>query len=120
MFARHVFTMVFTISLAERFYNVFRLFSFYKYLFHLNSRFLHYVSPFSFYSFYNVHTQGKAGVAGSPLFICYEFLFFFLSLSASNWDYLYYSLLRQGISFILMGKGGVTGFTFIISHQRRG
>ena len=78
MFTRRVFTMVFTIIFAERFYNVFTLFSFYKYLFHLNSRFLHYVSPFSFYSFYNVHTQGKIGVAGSPLFIRYEFFILFL------------------------------------------
>ena len=77
MFARRVFTIVFTIFLAECFYNVFTLFSFYKYLFHLDSRFLHYVSLFSSYSFYNVHTQGKTGVAGSPLFIRYEFLFFF-------------------------------------------
>ena len=49
------------------------------------------VSPFSFYSFYNVsykessekeetyiyvHTQGKTGVAGSPLFMRYDLLFF--------------------------------------------
>ena len=52
-FARRVFTMVFTIFLAERFYNIFTLLSFYKYLFHYNSVLLHYVSPFSFYSFYN-------------------------------------------------------------------
>ena len=62
--------------LAERFYNIFTLHSFYKYLFHFNSSLLHYVSPFSFYSFYNAHTQGKTGVAGSPLFTRYDFLFF--------------------------------------------
>ena len=68
--------MVFTIFLAERVYNVFTLLSFYTYLFQFNSSLLHYGSPFSFYSFYNVHTQGKTGVAGSPLFIHYNFLFF--------------------------------------------
>ena len=58
MFARRMFIIVFIIFLAESFLQYF-----YKYS----------VSPFSFYSFYNVHTQGKMGVAGSLLFIRYNF-----------------------------------------------
>ena len=50
------FTIVFTIFLAECFVQCL-----YKYS----------VSPF--YFFYNIHTQGKVGVAGSPLFIRYYF-----------------------------------------------
>ena len=98
MFARHVFTIAFTIFLAEYFYNVF-----YKYF---NSMFLRYVSPFSFYSFLQCTYTGED--EGSRLTFIYSLriLILFLSLSASNCDYLYYSLLQQGSSLIRLGKGG--------------
>ena len=67
VFARRVFTIAFTIFLAERFYDIFT---------NTLIQDSYAVSPFSFYSFYNVHTQGKMGVAGSPLYIHYEFLLF--------------------------------------------
>ena len=102
-FARRVFTMVSTIFLAERFYNIFTLLSFYKYLFHFNSSLLHYVSPFSFYSFYNVSYKESSGKkrhiyiytgedwgSGFTFIYSLRLLILFLSLTAGNWDYLYY------------------------------
>ena len=50
--------------------------------------------------FYSIHTQGKMGVVGSPLFLRYNSFYYALSLSASNWGYLYFSLLWQGNSFL--------------------
>ena len=105
MFAKRVFTMAFTIFLAERFYNVFTLFSFYKYFFTLIQG-SYTMFPRSLFILFTMYIHGKMGVAGSPLFIRYEFLFFSKVYLPATGIYLYYSLLRQGISLILLGKGG--------------
>ena len=72
--------------------------------FYFNSSLLHYVSPFSFYSFYNVAPTGNP-LKRRDIYICtytgedwgsgFTFIYalrsliLFLSLTASNWDYLY-------------------------------
>ena len=50
--------MVFTIFLAEHFYNIFTLLSYYKYPFHYNLVLLHYVSPILFLVFLQWFLQG--------------------------------------------------------------
>ena len=108
IFARRVFTtfttcsqgacfpIVFTIFLAERFSQCF-----YKYS----------VSPF--YSFLQYTYTGEDGGSGLTFIYSLRFLHYSLSLSASNWDYLYYSLLRQGNSLILFwGREGNWGYLY--------
>ena len=48
-----------------------------------------------------------------------QFFYYSLSVSASNWDYLYYWLLLQENLLLSFGGGRVTGVTFIVSHQGR-
>ena len=59
-FARRVFTMVFTIFLAEHFYNILTLLSFYKYLFHYNSVLLH-CFPVLFFTMFPTRNPLKRG-----------------------------------------------------------
>ena len=83
--------MVFTIFLAERFYNILTLFLCYKYLFHYNSVLLTLCFPVLFLFFLQcflqgilwkeetyiyVHTQEKTRIAGSPLFSRHKFFIF--------------------------------------------
>ena len=63
------------------------------------------VSLFLFF-FYNIHTREDEG-SGLTFISLLQFFYYALSLSASNWGYLYFSLLWQGNSFSsLLGEGG--------------
>ena len=55
---------------------------------------------------FTIYIHRGDGVPGSPLFLRYNSLYYTLSLSAGNWDYLYYWLLRQELFYSLLGKGG--------------
>ena len=62
--------------------------------------------PRSYSFIYNIHTQGKWG-SGLTFISSLQFFYYVLSLSASNWGYLYFLLLWQGNSFYsLLGKEG--------------
>ena len=81
--------MIFTIFLAERVYNIFTLLSFYKYLFTL-IQVSYTMFPRSLFILFTMYIhRGKWG-SGFTFIYSLQFLILFLSLTACNWDYLYY------------------------------
>ena len=96
MFARRVF--------YNSFHNIFRIALFTMFLQML-------CFPVLFFLQYAY--RGEDGGSGLTFIYSLQFLYYSLSLSASNWDYLYYLLLRQGNSLILFwGREGDWGYLY--------
>ena len=95
------FNNIFTISLQyvrkargyKYFYNMFaRLVA--------HNNFHNFASPFLFFLFGLQYTYaGEDGGTGLTFISSLQFFYYAISLSASNWGYLYFSLLWQGNSF---------------------